>query len=75
MPSPKKKTSTAEVQSTAVATTPEKVSLEGVRVTYVVNGNIHHNKAFYKQGQVVTHSDEYFDVLQGLGFLTQKEND
>ena len=72
MPSQKKKISTAEVQSTAVANTPEKVSLEGVRVTYVVNGNIHHNKAFYEQGQVVNHNDEYFDVLQKLGFLTQK---
>lgn len=72
MPSPKKKTSTTEAKITTVATTPEKVSVEGVRVTYVVNGNIHHNKAFYEQGQVVTHNDEYFDVLQKLGFLTQK---
>lgn len=75
MPSQKKKVSTTEVPSTEVTTTTEKVPVEGVRVTYVVNGNVHHNKAYYEKGQVVTHSDEYFDVLQGLGLLTQKEND
>ena len=75
MPSPKKKTSTTEVPSTEVATTTEKTPVEGVRITYVVNGNLHHNKAYYEKGQVVTHSDEYFDVLQGMNFLTQKEND
>lgn len=75
MPSQKKKTSTTEVPSTEVAIATEKAPVEGVRVTYVVNGNVHHNKAYYEKGQVVTHSDEYFSVLQGLGLLTQKENE
>ncbi len=80
MPSQKKKTSTAEVSSTEVPSTEvvavtEKVPVEGVRVTYVVNGNLHHNKAYYEKGQVITHGDEYFDVLQGMNFLTKKDNE
>lgn len=75
MPSQKKKLTTTEVPSTEVVAATVKVPVEGVRVAYVVNGNVHHNKSYYEKGQVVTHSDEYFDVLQGLGLLTQKEND